>query len=122
MNWFVKAPNVIRLFQNDMKKHGQMFVGMIEIVVNLLRDLRKLIPKLLELEQRHIKYGAKPIDFKTLKETFVDTIREILHQEFANESEIAWNTTFDMISGIMLAVMIDAKKQDAETQFLIKYT
>jgi hemoglobin-like flavoprotein len=115
MNWFVKAPYVMPLFKKDMAKHGKMLVAMIENAVNLLSDLRKLVPKLAELGHRHREYGAEALHFDSLKGALIETLKELLENEFTEEIDVAWKTTFDMMIGIMSAAM-EMKSENSRTR------
>eukprot|EP00475_Leptophrys_vorax_P033868 TRINITY_DN5391_c0_g3_i1.p1 TRINITY_DN5391_c0_g3~~TRINITY_DN5391_c0_g3_i1.p1 ORF type:complete len:614 (-),score=210.75 TRINITY_DN5391_c0_g3_i1:1019-2860(-) len=113
MNWFMKNPEVMPLFKKDMGKHGAMLVGMIESAVGCLSDLKKLVPKLAKLGTRHLRYGAQKRYFVTLQEALVQTLEEVLEEEFTPNVRLAWTTTFQMMTGIMNAAMDRAAEMDS---------
>lgn len=105
MNWFMLCPDIMPFFKGDLVKHGNMLVGMVEAAVGLLDDLKKLIPKLVTLGKRHVKYGARAELFESLGKALVQTMQESLESEWTSEMAVAWHTVFKMMSCVLIHSM-----------------
>lgn len=105
MNWFMQCPEVMPMFKGDMAKNGAMVVTMVDNAINLLDDLKKLIPKLINLGKKHVKYGATPEYFAGLGKALVQTLEETLEEEWNQQMKLAWETVFNMMSSVMMHSM-----------------
>lgn len=96
---------VKKLFPKEISHHSKMFIEVIESTVNLLSDLKSLIPKLISLGVRHIAYKIKPAYFESLTKALIQTISEVLAEDLNEEIKSAWRTAFEMIKMVMMMAM-----------------
>eukprot|EP00475_Leptophrys_vorax_P008019 TRINITY_DN15130_c0_g1_i1.p1 TRINITY_DN15130_c0_g1~~TRINITY_DN15130_c0_g1_i1.p1 ORF type:complete len:635 (+),score=173.97 TRINITY_DN15130_c0_g1_i1:34-1905(+) len=115
MNWFMEAPEVMPRFRTNMSKHTRMWVDMFDTAVRLLADLRNLIPRLIQLGEKHVKYGAHDHDFNKLQKALMITLREIAEPEMTQEEERSW----DMVFKIMTSVMGMAMKRQIRNEMKV---
>lgn len=117
MNFFIKRPEVMPLFNKDVEKHGAMIAGMVDMAIQSIGDLKGLMPALISIGERHKDFGGgvKPEQFDALGDAFVDTLKDSLKEEFSPSMEKSWRTIFFFMSQVMQNAMNQAEINGSET-------
>jgi len=100
---FEAAPGVKPLFTADMKEQGRKLMQMIGIAVNNMENIEQIVPALIELGERHDKYGAEDDHYPVVGEVLIDTLRTALGDEFTEEADLAWARTYAAVASVMLS-------------------
>lgn len=100
---FEAAPGVKPLFTADMKEQGRKLMQMIGIAVNNMENIEQIVPALIELGERHDKYGAEDDHYPVVGEVLIDTLRTALGDEFTDEADLAWARTYAAVASVMLS-------------------
>lgn len=108
-NLFDRAPETRPLFRSDMKLQGRKLFLMLSTIVDGLDRLDTIVPVARELAIRHVRYGARPQHYQAVGAALIETLRTGLGAAFDPETEAAWATAYDVLSGVML----DAARQAA---------
>lgn len=106
-NLFEADPSLKNLFKNDMIVQGKKLTQMLGAAVNGLNNLEKLIPVVEDLGKRHVDYGVKESQYKTVGAALLKTLSQGLGKDFTPEVEKAWTEVY----GVLSKVMIDASKR-----------
>lgn len=92
-----------------------MLVGMVDMAIASIGDLKALLPSLLQLGERHRNFGAiKPEHFDSLCNAFIDTLKESLKSTFSEDMEKAWRVVFLFMSQVMLNAMRRLELEESE--------
>lgn len=114
---FERAPQVRPMFNNDVELQQRKLMNFFAEFVKLhLRSLLTLsvtaarnpevsIPGIAALARRHVRYGVVPEHFAAAKDALFWSFKQHLADEFDQETLLAWNAAFEMISGAMIRVM-----------------
>ena len=70
-------------------------------MVALLADLPALDQRARELGDRHRGYGVRAAHYRIARQVMVDTLHEVLGDEFGREDEDAWNRATMLITELM---------------------
>jgi methyl-accepting chemotaxis protein len=106
-NLFELDPCLRSLFKGDINQQAQKLMSMIGTAVGMLDDMDKLIPILDKLGQRHMAYQVTDVDYQTVAQALLQTLKAGLGEEFTAETKDAWITVY----GVMSTCMLDAAKK-----------
>ena len=99
---FVVAPQVAPMF-GDVESQRQKLADELGAMVSLLGDLPALDQRARELGERHRGYGVRSAHYRVARTVMVDTLHEVLGDEFGPEDEDAWNRATMLITELMQA-------------------
>ena len=99
---FEIAPELKPLFTGDHKMQATKFLQMLSIAVHHLDAPKMLIPGVQALARRHVGYGTKPEHYQIVGEALLWTLKQTLSAAFTPAVESAWQTTYHMISTVMI--------------------
>jgi nitric oxide dioxygenase len=103
---FEIAPDVRRMFPDDMALQKKKLIVMLGTAVNGLARLDALLPAVLALGERHAGYGVEAEHFSPVGAALLWTLKQGLGDEFTPAVEDAWATAYDVLSGAMIEAMI----------------
>ena len=103
---FELDPALTKLFRGDMKDQGKKLMAMIAGAVRGLDRLDTLVPVLHKLGARHVGYGVKEKDYKTVGAALLWTLEKGLGSGFTHEVRAAWTVVY----GLLAQTMLDAAK------------
>jgi len=69
-------------------------------------DIELLTEILIELGEKHVRYGVKPEMFPVMGDALVHTLNECLGDDFPDEIREAWKETYIEISSDMLKAQL----------------
>lgn len=87
--------------------HAAYMIEMLDTALQMLGpDIELLTDILTELGQKHVRYGVKPEMFKTMGESLLLTLEQVLEGSFDNATREAWVETYKEISQDMIRVQL----------------
>ena len=100
---FQVAPEVIPLFNGDMRSQGRKLMQMIGVAVHNMHRLEELLPALRRLGARHRTYGARPEHYPVVEAALMAMLTEALGHAFTDEAKTAWEKTYRTVATAMLS-------------------
>lgn len=102
---FELAPETRHLFRHDMDEQGRKLFLTLATVVDALDRLDTVIPVAQALAIRHIGYGVRDGHYAAVGTALIETLRAGLGAMFDGETERAWASAYDLLSGTMIAAV-----------------
>ena len=100
---FEKAPHLRELFQNDIERQARMFIQSLNVIVGSLSSTERAARVLKRLGEKHRGYGVETGHYSVMGTVLVETIRDVLGDDFSDEASEAWTAAFRLISSIMIS-------------------
>jgi hemoglobin-like flavoprotein len=110
---FHMAPETRSLFKGDMAHQHAKFMSvvnelvslhlrsLISLPVTLLNDSEAAMPAIHSLGARHAHWGIAPAHFDLMRKALMDTLGEVLGEEFTPQTREAWLAAFDLMASVM---------------------
>lgn len=98
---FEVAPDLGALVGRDGDRHAAMLMNMLGIIAARLQDLSPMQPLLVDLAERHCRYGATPRHYRLLGEALVWTLARALGPRFDEETRAAWIDAYASLADAM---------------------
>jgi len=111
---FELNPELRPLFHTDMIAQSRKLMDMIELVVEHLSEFESLLPRLQELAQAHVRYGARDEHYDTVGTALVWAIRQGLEDQFTPADEAAWLAAYTMLADAMKASVASTPLDDPQ--------
>ncbi|CAM9567832.1 unnamed protein product [Discosporangium mesarthrocarpum] len=102
---FEEAPSVEHLFTRSKRVQGEMVMSLIDSAIRLLKDLKSLVPVLIDLGLRHRAYQVKVEHFPVVGEALLATLDKALGSSFTPKMRQSWVVVYNLISSIMMSVL-----------------
>ena len=102
---FEIAPEVRRLFPDDMTEQKKKLMAMLGTAVGSLTRLDTLMPAVRALGARHSGYGVTAAQFAPVGAALLWTLEQGLGEAFTPEVRQAWATVYNTLSSIMIDAM-----------------
>jgi len=99
---FEIAPDIRRLFPDDMTEQKKKLMAMLATAVGGLTRLNRLIPAVRALGERHADYGVTAAQFVPVGAALIWTLQQGLGEAFTPEVRQAWTTVYGALSQIMI--------------------
>ena len=99
---FNKAPFVKDLFLNNIVDQGRLLTHMLGSIVYSLSRPEYLKLGLKSLGMNHVRYGVKKEYYPVVKEAMLETIPEILGENYTDRIGMAWSQALDFIIETMI--------------------
>ena len=106
-NLFELDPCLRSLFKGDISQQAQKLMSMIGTAIGMLDDMDKLMPVLDKLGRRHVTYQVTDVDYQTVAQALLQTLKSGLGSDFTDEVKDAWIAVY----GVMSTCMLDAAKK-----------
>jgi len=111
---FELAPESRALFGDDIRPQAKRLMGAVKAAVNGLDNLDDLVPFLVKLGARHVRYGVQPEHFEIGGEALMWTLEQGLGDAFTSPVREAWAAVWTAIATAMLTGMRQAALVGAE--------
>jgi nitric oxide dioxygenase len=110
---FETAPETRKLFKGDMSFQHAKFMSvvnelvglhlrsLISLPVTLLNSSEAAMPTIYDLGKRHADFGVTPAHFGLMRSALLETLAELLGDEFTPRMREAWEAAFDVMAGVM---------------------
>jgi hemoglobin-like flavoprotein len=84
--------------------HATYLIQMIDTALNMLGpDIELLTEIMLELGEKHVRYGVKPEMFPIMGDCLISTLQSVLPEDVMNETVVdAWKETYKELSSDMI--------------------
>ena len=99
---FELQPGVRSLFKTNLEDQSRKLLDMIVIIVEALDDFDALRPRLVELGQKHVTYGALPEHYDVVRKSLLWALGRALEMGFDAETKAAWNEMLGAVATAML--------------------
>jgi NAD(P)H-flavin reductase/hemoglobin-like flavoprotein len=101
-------PRYRKYFSNDPAVvQRRLFLAVERIVADLDR-LDVFLPYLRRLALRHRKFGLKAAHYQAFGVSLLATVREFTGDRWTEQTEVAWEAGYGMVSSVMLAAVAEA--------------
>lgn len=100
---FAADPSLRALFRGDMTVQRVKMMQMIGIAIDRVDDLPSLLPVLQDLARRHVDYGVRERDYRTVGDALLRTLQIGLADEFTPAVRAAWEQVYGAMSEAMIA-------------------
>ena len=88
--------------RTDMRRQGELLLGVLGTAVAGLSGLEELKPTLRELGRRHVGYGVEPRHYDAVGRALVETVRRLVGDAFTPEVRRAWVRVYRELSAVMI--------------------
>jgi hemoglobin-like flavoprotein len=102
---FEIAPDVRRMFPDDMAEQKKKLMAMLGTAVGGLSRLDRLVPAVQALGERHAGYGVTAAQFAPVGAALLWTLQQGLGDDFTPEVGEAWTTVYGVLSRTMIDAM-----------------
>jgi nitric oxide dioxygenase len=99
---FEIAPQVRRMFPQEMAEQKKKLMAMLGTVVNGLSRLDTLMPAVRALGKRHAAYDVHEEHFAPVGAALLWTLEQGLGDDFTPEVKDAWATAYGVLSSVMI--------------------
>lgn len=99
---FAEAPQTAAMFK-DMRAQEQSLADELQALTSLLSDLGSLDARARDLGARHRGYGVRAAHYRIARTVMIDTLQEVLGDEFGPVEQDAWNRATSLITELMQA-------------------
>ena len=96
------APQVRRMFPQEMAEQKKKLMAMLGTVVNGLSRLDTLMPAVRALGKRHAAYDVHEEHFAPVGAALLWTLEQGLGDDFTPEVKDAWATAYGVLSSVMI--------------------
>lgn len=100
---FERAPQVRELFHGDIERQARMFLQSLSVIVASLSSTDRVARVLQRLGEKHYSYGVEPDHYTAMGTALVETINDVLGDDFSEEAAEAWTAAIRLISSIMIS-------------------
>ncbi len=97
---FRLQPQLRTLFSEDLSIQHRMLMSALKLCVENLRQTQRLVPYLLELGQRHARYGVQPQFLGVMGRALLDALASV-DEEWGHEVEAAWSQAYEHIAKVI---------------------
>lgn len=99
---FAAAPEVRRLFPEDLTRLRAHFHAALALVVHNLDDVEVLGQSLRDLGVQHVHWGAQPGHYFIVREALVTALKELSGDDWSAELDQDWRDAIGTIASYML--------------------
>ena len=101
--FFALDPSLEQLFDVEMDEQGEKLMETLAWVVRQLGEPESFVDEVRELGRRHVSYGVKPEDYRTMREALFWMLAQALEDAFTDEVADAWAAAYALLAETMLA-------------------
>lgn len=99
---FERYPQVRPLFPADMSGQKQHLTAAVALVVKHADNLAALEPALMEMGERHVRYGAKAEYYPLVGATMLDALAKIAGPAWTDELREDWAWALNSVTAAMI--------------------
>jgi hemoglobin-like flavoprotein len=94
---FEIEPALRPLFDQELNSQGHHFMLAISAVVTSLSAPELIKPILQQIGRRHQTYGVRPEHYPIMKRALLDTLKQVLDEDYTYDAECAWSEIYDSL-------------------------
>jgi hemoglobin-like flavoprotein len=99
---FEIAPQVRKLFPDDLTEQRKKLMATLTIVVNGLDNMDSILPAAAALAKRHVAYGAQAAHYSVVGDALLWTLEKGLDRSWTPDVAAAWTSAYAALSGFMI--------------------
>jgi hemoglobin-like flavoprotein len=99
---FTAAPSVRALFPSDMSKQKGHLLAAVGLVVKHADNLASLETPLMDMGERHVKYGARPEHYPVVRDTMIAALARVAGPAWDAQLAADWTAALNAVAGAML--------------------
>ena len=99
---FRHAPNLRRMFREDLEGQGMKFMTTLGVILAKLNDESAVAAHFQELGKKHASLGVQTLHFAPMGDALIDTPRHALRKDLTPELEKLWRQAFEEIADRMI--------------------
>ena len=104
---FAIAPEVRRLFPEDMTEQRKKLMAMLGLAVANLAKPDAVVPAVENLGRRHVAYGTQDAHYAPVGAALLWTLEQGLGPDFTPAHREAWSETYALVASLMQAAARD---------------
>lgn len=98
---FQRHPEYQLMFPANMTEQRDKLAKTIAFVIENAGELPRVVPDVKELGSVHADLGVGPADYPKVGLCLLDSMKELLGDEFTPEQTAGWAAAYNLLSGIM---------------------
>ena len=106
---FGRDPALRALFTTDMTEQQVRFAEKLTEIVQAIPRLDELVAHTQDLGARHVGYGVRVADYRTVGSALLDALGAVLGDKFDDTTREAWTVAYNLVAEIMLAGAASAR-------------
>jgi hemoglobin-like flavoprotein len=99
---FGRNPDLQALFSTDMAVQRVRFAEKLTEIVQSIPRLDELLGHTRELGARHVDYGVRVADYRTVGDALLDALAVVLGDAFDAPTREAWTVAYSLVAETML--------------------
>jgi hemoglobin-like flavoprotein len=99
---FQRDPALRPLFTTDMAEQRVRFTEKLTEIVRAMPRLDELLVHTRALGARHVGYGVRAADYRTVGDSLLAALAAVLGEEFDDATREAWMLAFNLVAETML--------------------
>ena len=99
---FSTAPALRAMFPTDMSKQKGHLLAAVGLVVKHADNLDALTEPLMQMGERHVKYGAVPEHYPVVRDTMITALATIAGPVWTPQLAADWTEALNAVAGAML--------------------
>jgi hemoglobin-like flavoprotein len=99
---FADNPSLRKMFPTDMAQQYQKLIDMLNAIVVRLDRLEEFSQEIVEMADRHVGYGVKPVHYKLVGSALLWTLEKGLGDDWTDEVKTAWEDCYNYLAGAMI--------------------
>jgi hemoglobin-like flavoprotein len=98
---FQLAPELQRLFPDDMARHKLKFIQMLSTIVRSLDQIATISEDIVDLGRRHMSYDVEDEHYALIGEALMTMLNRLLGPDLTPQTSDAWAAAYEMIARVM---------------------
>lgn len=99
---FTTAPAVRPLFPADMSKQKGHLLAAVGLVVKHADNLDALTEPLMQMGERHVKYGAQPEHYPVVRDTMLAALAKVAGPAWNAQLAADWAAALNAVASVMI--------------------
>lgn len=99
---FASAPQLRGLFPQDMSKQKGHLLAAVGLVVKHADNLAALETPLMDMGERHVKYGATPEHYPVVRDTMIAALAKVAGPAWNEQLASDWTAALNAVAGAMI--------------------
>jgi nitric oxide dioxygenase len=99
---FRQEPALRALFSTDMAEQQVRFAEKLTEIVQAIPRLDELLSHTRELGARHVSYGVRVADYRTVGDALLDALAVVIGDGFNAVTREAWTVAYNLVAETML--------------------
>jgi nitric oxide dioxygenase len=107
---FGRDPDLRALFTTDLAVQQVRFAEKLTEIVQAIPRLDELLAHTRDLGARHVDYGVRVADYRTVEQALLDALGVVLGDKFDATTREAWTVAYGLVAETMLEGAASARR------------